>query len=77
MLQQQPSQVKYGMSKGSVRSAWGDPYRVQIAGEERRGNERWIYADGGASWDMAPARVVYFEGGRVIGWETLYLTQLR
>lgn len=63
-----------GMGPGDVRAAWGTPYDVEAAGERGRGNERWIYLNGLSARgyrDMAEKRVVYFEGGQVIGWETL------
>lgn len=63
-----------GMRTHDVRTAWGSPYDVESAGERTSGNERWIYLNGLSSpgfRDMAEKRIVYFERGQVIGWETL------
>jgi hypothetical protein len=60
-----------GMDRDDVLSIWGDPREVQVAGDARLGNERWIYPMGLSSpWSLGQSRVVYFESGRVVGWET-------
>lgn len=60
-----------GMTQSQVRSAWGEPRDVEVAGNPLQGNQRWIYFQGLSSrWSLSPARVVYFESGQVVGWET-------
>ena len=41
----------------------GKPMRVEIAGNPRYENERWLYRMNGAS------KYIYFESGQVQGWE--------
>lgn len=61
-----------GMAMTDVQSAWGQPHAVEVAGDARFGNERWIYREGlSQKWGTKSARVIYFEEGRVIGWETV------
>lgn len=55
--------VSLGMSKDDVRYTWGRPSRVEVAGNPSNENERWLYNMNGA------ARYIYFESGRVEGWE--------
>lgn len=63
--------VTLGMSSQQVYSVWGEPADIETAGDPRYGNQRWIYYLGLSSpWSMRQARVVYFEQGRVVGWET-------
>lgn len=51
-----------GMNKGQVTQAWGKPYRVDIAGNPRHQNERWLFVEDGS------VKQIFFEGGRVQGW---------
>lgn len=63
-----------GMRPLDVRTAWGTPYQVEAAQHQDNGNERWVYMNGLSApgfRDMAEKRVVYFENGEVVGWETL------
>jgi hypothetical protein len=57
------SDILLGMSKDDVTTSWGEPMRVEVAGNPRNENERWLYKADGAS------RYIYFESGRVEGWE--------
>lgn len=52
-----------GMKKNAVLESWGKPLRVDIAGNPRNENERWLYHSNGAS------KYIYFEAGEVQGWE--------
>lgn len=63
--------VTLGMSMQRVRKLWGNPAEVDTAGDARLGNQRWTYIDGLSSRYSVrkPARIVYFERGRVAGWE--------
>lgn len=51
-----------GMNKGQVIQAWGKPARVEIAGNPRNQNERWLFNEDGN------VKQIYFEGGKVQGW---------
>ncbi len=62
--------VVTGMSPDEVRALWGEPREIEHAGLPGSGNERWTYFEGLSSrWSLSTARVIYFEGGRVAGWE--------
>lgn len=63
--------IALGMSQKGVTESWGDPDMVETAGNALYGFERWKYnryitGDEGYKKEM---RIVYFEGGRVVGWE--------
>ncbi len=63
--------VSLGMPKDAVRDSWGDPELVEVAGNPALGNERWTYTRYLSSTEgyQREERVIYFEGGAVIGWE--------
>lgn len=52
-----------GMNKNSILDKWGKPDRIDIAGNPRNENERWIY-----NINNKP-KVIYLENGLVQGWE--------
>lgn len=54
--------VTLGMGKDDVKQLWGKPMRVEIAGDPRNQNERWVFYEGGRM------KQIYFESGRVEGW---------
>jgi hypothetical protein len=60
---QKQNQVFLGMSKEEVMNTIGAPKQVEVAGNPSHENERWLYNHNGAS------SYVYFESGRVEGWE--------
>lgn len=64
--------IAIGMPNELVRKSWGDPVNVESSGNALFKNEKWRYARTISSSDgfKQEKRVVYFEGGRVIGWET-------
>jgi hypothetical protein len=64
--------IALGMSHKAVRESWGDPDAVETAGDPLYGYERWNFHRFVAGNDgyQKELRVVYFEGGRVVGWET-------
>ena len=63
--------ITLGMDRSQVQQAWGSPRDVSYAGDPRSGNERWMYTlSVSSSWGLGPRKVVYFEGGKVVGWET-------
>lgn len=59
------SEISINMGKGDVIERWGRPSKVDIAGNPSRENERWIFYRGGSQ------KIVYFENGRVQGWNTM------
>ncbi len=64
--------VGVGMSQKAVTESWGDPDLVEVAGDPIYGNERWRYSRYVSANDgyQKQTRVIYFESGRVVGWET-------
>ena len=56
--------VAVGMAKSEVSKIWGNPHRVDVAGDPNYENERWTFYEG------RQKRYVYFESGRVEGWVT-------
>ncbi|WP_374027980.1 hypothetical protein ACES2J_03645 [Bdellovibrio bacteriovorus] len=64
--------IAVGMPQDYVKRSWGDPMSVEVSGNPLYKNERWKYQ----KFVSAPegyrkeTRYVYFEGGRVVGWET-------
>lgn len=67
------SDIGKGMSKDAVKSSWGEPDSVEISGSQLSGNERWTYLHTIATPEgfQIEKRIVYFQAGRVAGWETL------
>jgi hypothetical protein len=64
--------IAVGMPQDYVKRAWGEPQNVDISGNPIYKNERWRYQRFISSPDgyKKETRLVYFEGGRVVGWET-------
>ena len=64
--------IAVGMPKQAVKDSWGEPEAVEVAGNPIYGNERWHYSEQTSSTEgyHSQSRVVYFESGRVVGWET-------
>lgn len=63
--------ILLGMTAQDVQSAWGTPRDIETAGFPGSGNERWVYYNGNSTtYGMQRPRVVYFEQGRVVGWES-------
>ena len=58
------SEIALGMTKQEVMDSAGRPERVEIAGNPRNENERWIYSVSGDS------KFIYFEAGKVEGWSS-------
>ena len=63
-----------GMTPQHVLESWGDPDSKEVAGNSDYGNERWKYAKfiPDSEGFEKEIRVIYFEHGRVIGWERLH-----
>ncbi len=64
--------IAVGMTADLVKKSWGDPESVDHSGNEIYKNERWKYTREvpSPSGYKRERRFVYFEGGRVVGWET-------
>ncbi len=56
-----------------VRRSWGSPDNVDVAGNPLYGNERWRFKRYSPSPEgyRLQSKLVYFEGGKVVGWEQI------
>lgn len=66
--------VILGMNTDEVANSWGEPVKVVRSGTDNSGRERWVYVDGLSApgfRSLAEKRVIYFENGEVVGWETM------
>ena len=62
--------VSAGMSMKDVLGAWGEPRHVQYAGQPSSGNQRWVYTGAPSGLGKEDSRVLYFEGGQLVGWRS-------
>lgn len=64
--------VAVGMPQEYVRRSWGEPLSIEVSGNPIYKNERWKYQRQVPTSQgfRKEIRFVYFEGGRVVGWET-------
>ncbi len=64
--------IAIGMPGDYVKKAWGDPDNIEASGNPIYKNERWKYLKQVSTPQgyRQERRLVYFEGGRVVGWET-------
>lgn len=64
--------IAIGMPNELVKKSWGDPMNVEASGNPLFKNEKWRYLRTISTSEgfKQEKRVVYFEGGRVVGWET-------
>ncbi len=65
-LASRQSDIMMGMTKAEVLEAAGRPLKVEVAGNPRYENERWLYNVEGQS------KYIYFEAGTVGGWESAH-----
>jgi hypothetical protein len=63
--------ISLGMPQKLVKRSWGDPDSVEVSGNPRFKNERWVYETNVSTPDgyRLEKKSVYFEGGKVVGWE--------
>ncbi|MCB0419493.1 MAG: hypothetical protein KDD61_00755 [Bdellovibrionales bacterium] len=63
--------VVLGMNKKAVVESWGEPDLVEVSGNPMYENERWLYKRLVSSNEgfENENRVIYFEFGRVAGWD--------
>lgn len=64
--------IAVGMPSDYVRKSWGEPDHIEFSGNPIYKNERWKYLKQISTPQgyRQEKRLVYFEGGRVVGWET-------
>lgn len=64
--------IAVGMPAEYVKKSWGEPDNVETSGNPIYRNERWQYNKQVSTPQgyKNEKRLVYFEGGRVVGWET-------
>lgn len=68
----QNQDIAIGMPMDYVQKSWGDPFSRENSGNPLYKNEKWIYMRSFSTQDgyKNEKRTVYFEGGKVVGWET-------
>ena len=66
------SDIAIGMPMDFVIKSWGEPASKEVSGNPLFKNEKWKYVRSISTRDgyKQERRQVYFEGGRVVGWET-------
>lgn len=64
--------IAIGMPTDYVKKSWGEPDNIEVSGNPIYKNERWKYVKQISTPQgyRQEKRYVYFEGGRVVGWET-------
>ena len=64
--------IAIGMPQDLVRKSWGEPVAIDVSGNPVYKNERWKYLKQISTPQgyRQENRIVYFEGGRVVGWDT-------
>ncbi len=64
--------IAIGMPAEYVKKSWGEPTSIETSGNHIYKNERWQYLKQVSTPQgyKQEKRLVYFEGGRVVGWET-------
>lgn len=65
--------IAVGMPTELVKRSWGSPDGIDVAGNPIYGNERWRYKRYTPSPEgyHLQSRLVYFEAGKVVGWEQI------
>lgn len=63
--------IALGMPEELVKKSWGEPESVDISGNPLFRNQRWRYNKyvSGQEGYKQERKTVYFEGGKVVGWE--------
>ncbi len=63
--------IAIGMPQALVKRSWGDPDSVEVSGNPQFRNEKWKYNKYVSSSEgyKMEKKTVFFEGGKVIGWE--------
>ncbi|MFN8791072.1 MAG: hypothetical protein ACK5Y2_06415 [Bdellovibrionales bacterium] len=68
----QTGDIAIGMPMDYVLKSWGEPLQREVSGNPLFKNEKWRYSKSLSTSEgyKQERRTVYFEGGRVVGWET-------
>ena len=63
--------IQLGMPKSRVERTLGYPQEIQVAGNPKYENEKWVYVRRVPTLhgEFTEEKVMYFEGGRLVGWE--------
>lgn len=63
--------IAVGMPETLVKKSWGEPAHIDISGIPQFHNQRWVYSKNVSTQEgfKTEKKVVYFEGGKVVGWE--------
>lgn len=63
--------IAVGMPQHLVKKAWGEPEYIEVSGNPKFRNERWRYSKYVSTPEgfKLEKKVVYFEAGKVAGWE--------
>ena len=63
--------IVVGMPEALVKKSWGEPVDVEVSGSPLFHNQKWRYQKFVSSPDgyKSERKSVYFEGGKVVGWE--------
>jgi hypothetical protein len=63
--------IAVGMPEALVKKSWGEPQEIDVSGIPEFRNLRWKYKKFISTPDgyKSERKTVYFEGGRVVGWE--------
>jgi hypothetical protein len=63
--------IALGMPENLVKKSWGEPQNVEVSGNPSFRNQRWRYSKYVSTTDgyKTEQKTVYFEGGKVVGWE--------
>lgn len=64
--------IAVGMPQILVKKSWGEPENVEVSGNPQFRNEKWRYSKyvSTAYGYKLEKKHVYFEAGKVVGWET-------
>lgn len=63
--------IALGMPQTLVKRSWGEPESIEVSGNPQFRNERWRYNTYVSTPDgyRTEKKIVYFEAGKVTGWE--------
>lgn len=68
----QSNDIAIGMPMDYVTKSWGEPKLKEVSGNPLFKNEKWRFVRSLSTQEgfREEKRIVYFEGGKVVGWET-------
>ena len=64
--------IALGMPERLVKQSWGEPDQVEVSGHPLFKNQRWKYISNVPTVEgfITEKKTVYFEAGKVIGWDS-------